>query len=637
MKLSELRLSDFGLFASRHFTLSSGVTLLSGANRSGKSLAYRALYSALANRLPEGMTADGDAPPAVAVKLEGVEGAELVERVFRDDPDSSDEPLTGIPTNLLLKAGFWSDGGLLALSPEELAATLRQLSLLDGSDDASPLPQLQREYRGLTSRDPWGGQSNKPGELEQIRERLAEIEFLWEERLDALKRLGALSAESEAVVSSGDTPQPVSESPLVLEKTEDKQSTTEPLCEDSPVEPAPQTVVTFDGEQDWSDGFDDELREIDPRKVRERLWTVQKEAAALRQELVSVPSLSPMLPSFLTLLFLLLSGLLGVFQHDLWQAAGMAGGALILCTWAVFVFLSRNKGSELAGLRERLGAAEAERESLLQELDRLDEQRRYGSSEEIDDEPQGEVTAQPLPVDDVPLPVDDLEQDQAGQDEVAATPPKMSYWQQRRRLLSEVSDLRALEMEGESLRYREQQLMTRIKVLTTAIEMLLQAEENFSGDRRVALAAGIGRQLQDLLPESGLSCELSPSWQLQLKESNGELPLSQQQLSRGEKTLLSLAIHLSLLEQSTSIPLPLIADDLLDGLQLDLRDQALKVLGRFSSSHQLILTSRDPELRTRGASLGWHLIGLDGAAPVKKTKPPVTPERSEDEQQLHLL
>jgi len=638
MKLSELRLSDFAHFTARQFGLQPGVNLLVGENRSGKTMVMRALYSAFANRLPEGLRSREGAPPAaVAVKLEAAGSSHLVERVFDGSAEQDAGALKGLPLALLLHAGFWSEGGLLALSQDELAALLRRLSLDAGETEHSPLPQLQNEYRRLTARDPWGTDGDQPGELEQVRERLAEIELLWEQRLDSLKLLGSLQAEAHAA-----TAVPHAVAPQLLAELEEEAESPEPESK-SPgpgtfIHEPPVAATLTVGDDDWPDFPSDDARESDPRKVRERLWAVQKEAAALRQELVSVPSLSPLLPSVLTLLFVLLSGALTLFHSDLWQAASLSGMALILCTWAVFAFLARNKGQELGRLRERLSAAEGERESLLQELDRLDEQRRYGSCEQADDEDpeesEAKAPAPEFPDNEVNAPDETMELSDPAP--VAESAPKLSPWQQRRRLLSEVSDLRSLEMEGETLRFREQQLVTRLQVLATAIEMLLQAEEGFSGDRRGALSAEINSQLQALLPDGGLRSVLSPGWQLQLTRADEALSLSM--LSRGEQTLVSLAMHLALLKISPSPSLPFFADDLFDDLQHDLRENALKVLGGFANTHQLVLAGRDPELSGRGVSLGWNIIALDESPrPPRKTKKPSTPERSEDEQQLHLL
>ena len=640
MKLIELRLSDFAHFTSRQFSLQPGANLVTGANRSGKTVFIRALEAAFAERLPDTFrNSTAGQPAAVAVKFENAGGAQLLERVFDGTPEEVATSLAEVPLALLLHAGFWREGGLLALAPDQLAALLRRLSLAGAEAETSPLPLLQHEYRRLTARDPWG-EDGEPGELEKLRERLAEIEICWEQRLEALKLLGTLQAE--APPAAAEAPAEVLLTPPKVEASVATPSAETPLPDfETHTEQPVNNVVLSVGDDDWPEALCDDARESDPRKVRERLWAVQKQAASLRQELVSVPSLSPLLPSVLTLLFVLLSGALALFQRDLWQAAGLSGAVLTLCTWAVFAFLSRNKGSELGRLREQLTAAENERESLLQELDRLDEQRRYGASDETDDalsdynDSDSEVAERA----DTPLSLP-VAQEPAPETEPSASEdlPRVSPWQQRRRLLNEVSDLRALEMEGETLRYREQQIVTRLKVLTTAIEMLLQAEDGFGGERRTALSGQINRQLQALLPGSALQCELSSGWQLLLTDTSVERPLTPQMLSRGEKTLLSLALHLALLTVSGAPQLPLFADDLCDDLQQDLRDNALKVLNRFSQTQQLVLTSRDPDLLKRAASLGWTIISLDESdRPPRATKQTSSPERSDDEQQLHLL
>ncbi len=631
MKIRDLRLSDFARLDSRQFTFQPGINLLCGGNSSGKSSLVRALGAALSDRLPDGyQNSEGKAPPAVALRVDTQSGEQLIERVFvPDEAASPGAQPWGNPT--LAAAMIWEDGGLLSLPAESLRLLLRQLALVEDQADARILPHLQAEYRRLTARDPWGDERPSSGELEQVRERLAEIELHWEDRLAALKQLGALrdvlpDAAPEASVEAVST---------VVEELP-KES----LPESSEVDvPGAHVPVVIDGDEfDW-DTDETNSTPSDPAKVRERLWAVQKEAAALRHELVAVPSLSPLFPSVLTALFAVLGIALASFHRDLWQAAALAFAALSLCTWGVFAYLARNKGGELASLRERLGQAEREREALLQELDRLDEQRRYGPRD--DAEPPRLHPEQTQ--DDTPEPVEEgCEVDAATPDnQVAADMPQpVSAWQRRRQLLAQVSDLRALEMEGETLRYREEKIVTRLKVLTTAIEMLLQAEDQFSGARRTELGEAINRHLSHLVADPPVTVSLGSNWQLELFSSVEERALGLRELSRGERTLVSLALHLALIELcDEGGGLPLIADDLLDDLQREWRDGVIKGLERFAGTHQLILSSRDPELQTRALSHGWNVVSLDPgvSAPSTRKKPKGSPERSDDEQQLHLL
>jgi len=638
MKLSELRVSDFALFSSRNFTLQSGINLVAGGNRSGKTLVFQALQAALANRLPDGSIADEDmTPPAVSLEIEQQGNVLKLERVFGHSDDLAGSDIDDPALPVLLEAGFWQDGGLLNLSSDQLSRRLRILTLSGNQGDAQTLPPLQDEYRRLTSRDPWGEDREEPGELEHVRERLVEIEAAWEQRLSALKELGSLRTTELPRDKQPDS-SPVADDSSVNEGDFSLEDTDEVPPDHQPV-PSFADENVSDGfnntpDEEWDDpGFEVTPQE-DPPKVRERLWSVQKEAAELRQELVSVPSLSALLPIVLTLLFIVLGGTLVAFHRDLWQAVAMAGGGLILCTWAVYGYLARNKGSELGRLRERLARAENEREDLLQTLDRLDEQRRYGSGEdENDQEPVEETLSTP----EDPVPAEDVGDEMP---EATVSEPKVSHWQQRRRLLTEVSDLRALEMEGELLRYREQQIVSRLKVLATAIEMLIQAEDHFGGERRKKFNDTLNDFIQRLLPDSDIQVALSKNWHLQWLRDDGQRTAALHTFSRGERVLLSLATHLALIVMCGASTLPLIADDLFDDLHDDLRDSLIKVLKTFSATNQVIVTGRGADIRTRARTSGWHVIDLDKSTktPPKKPTPKTENEgSSDDEQQLHLL
>jgi len=634
MKIRELRLSDFARFEARQFSFQAGFNLLCGGNSTGKSSLVSALRAVLAGRLAEGYRQpDGASPPAVAVRVDTPAGEQLVERVFDGNLERGGASLPW-GSETLAEAMVWEEGGLLSRSADDLRRILRQLALVEDEVDAQVLPRLQEEYRGLTSRDPWGEGRDAPGELERVRERLAEIELLWEDRLEALKQLGALRDElpDGAVLSR---PEAVATPDVAAPPEESPEDLPDPP-EGNPPAHSPSEGAMFA----WDEG-DDVLPERDPATVRERLWSVQKEAAALRHELVAVPSLSPLFPSVLTALFALLALALMAFHRDLWQAAALAFGGLTLCTWSVFAYLARHKGGELAALRERLGRAEREREGLLQELDRLDEQRRYGSHDDDDAVPedhQAEASEAPL------SGHEDATGDPGGDDPSAGSeedqPPRIPLRQQRRQLLAQVSDLRALEMEGEVLRFREEQIVMRLKVLTTAIEMLLQAEDQFSEARRRELGEALNRYLGQLVAEPPVTVSLGSNWQLELFSPLEQRHLGVRELSRGERTLVSLALHLALIDLcGGENRLPLVADDLLDDLQREWREGVVKGLERFARTHQLVLASRDPELQTRAMTAGWHVVSLDSNAPRQSAKkaPKGGAERTDDEQQLHLL
>ncbi len=175
-------------------------------------------------------------------------------------------------------------------------------------------------------------------------------------------------------------------------------------------------------------------------------------------------------------------------------------------------------------------------------------------------------------------------------------------------------------------------------MLTTAIEMLLQAEDHFSGERRARLNETFNRYVEKLLPESGLRGSLGKTWQLQWVRGEERRPVTLSMLSRGERVQVSLALHLALLEMCERAALPLVVDDLFDDLQSAWRDASVKVLNRFAQRHQVIVTSRDHDIRTRALSSGWHVIDLDHSETAPKPKPETASERSsDDEQQLHLL
>ena len=639
MKLSELRLSDLALFRSRHVTFAPGVNLVSGSNSRGKTVLLKALRCLFSGQLDHSLACqECTSSPAVAVRFDHAGVEKLVEQVFDNDGAEIPPELTDFPAELMKRGCFVLEGGLTALPGDQLGSALRRLCLAKELDDSLIIDALQAEYRLLTAHNPWGDDRHAAGELEQIRERLAEIEREWDERLESLKQLGTLRQREKKQASEEDSER-LSDKPVQPASVEAVPETVSPADDDDSFGDFVEESIALEPAS-WTDDEVDDLAHKDPRQTRERLWQVQKEAAALRQELVSVPELSTLLPVVLTLLFLLLGGALAMIYRELWQAVAMAGGGLIVFTWAVFVFLSRNKGSELNRLRENLSRVEGEREILLQDLDRLDEQRRYGSANDFNDEADDDSDAPAVSAESLVEQVeesDEVSQEMAQSEEIA---PQESLWQQKRRLLAEVSDLRALEMEGEVLRFREQEISYRIKVLTTAIEMLFQSEDRVSGKRRIQLGETLNRYVGDLLPGVELAVSVSKNWKLEILRGGSDQPSPFSSLSRGEQRLVTLALHMALLELSGELGLPLLVDDLFDEFDPSRRDGVSKVLEDFSLRHQVVFSSREPDMLTRALSRGWHVISLDDGPHTTKPKPkqkPTAEERSDDEQQLHLL
>ncbi len=80
--------------------------------------------------------------------------------------------------------------------------------------------------------------------------------------------------------------------------------------------------------------------------------------------------------------------------------------------------------------------------------------------------------------------------------------------------------------------------------------------------------------------------------------------------------------------------LPVLLDEPLASFDRGHFGEALKLLERFGTEHQVILCSRDEQLLKRGTRDRWQLISLDndGAAPTSSL-----PERNDDVGQLHLL
>ncbi len=652
MILRSLELGHFGPFSSGTWEFRRGMNLVHGPNEAGKSTLVSAVLATLfGSSDPEGVRTWGwEGPWRASLVLEGEGETVRLERDFgegrlllrrTDDlyrelspfeaPSPEGEegaPRETIAPELSRLLGFSSPDlfrallvlGQGSLSPrfgEGVAPRLRALlGGYGGVDSEEVLSALEAEYLDL------GAKGSQGGQIGALRDRLGELEELWQGKIEPLKELGEVRREAaELAASLGMDPG----SATVHERGAGPLSPA--LRPPDPTRPA--SAVPEAG------GLVGEAR-----RTRERLLRLQREAAALRQDLIDHPGTPVLFPAVLTAVFLVLGAGLGLIRSDLWLGALGGAGFLSAFAWGVHLFLSGTKRGELRGMKERLGRLEIDREQTLARLESLDEQLRDEGlpisaagldalAGAPDVPPRGEGTS-PKGGGGACAPGRGTLSPPAG------GPLALSRLLERSEgLCAEVADLRRIELEGERLRALEQQLLRRRRVVATARELLSQATAEFGASHQDRFAAGLGRHLGRMTSGRHPEVRLDGDWSLHLRGSDRQWhPL--EAFSRGTRDAAWIALRLSLIDLlGKGRTLFLLVDDSLASLDQARRDEALRLLEQVAARHQVILFSHEESLLKRAARSGWHMVVLNDQTPVPTRKPP--PERSDNDRQLHLL
>ena len=201
-------------------------------------------------------------------------------------------------------------------------------------------------------------------------------------------------------------------------------------------------------------------------------------------------------------------------------------------------------------------------------------------------------------------------------------------------LQGELGNLQQIEEEGEQLKEREATLLRRRDALAAAYQMLAEAVDEFRRTYLERFAAEIGRYLGLLTAGRYQQVRLADDFSLFLPGRGKEWqPVSS--FSRGTNDVVYFAVRLALTRQlANGLPLPLLLDDPLVNLDKPRLVEALKVLERLSSEHQIILFSHDERLLKRAARDRWNVVTLDDQG---GTAPLAAQEGKDDGKQLSFL
>ncbi|AMV72162.1 AAA family ATPase [Desulfuromonas carbonis] len=610
----------------------------------------------------------------------GATRADYLERLVR---------LFGVADEELFRASlFFGQGALGFGGGEGFAARVR--SLLTGAVDTDyqeVLSTLGDEYFALTRINPWGRDRAKDRQLEILRAELAELE---QRQADAARHLAA-AAELHGRIGE------LREN-LTQERSDHEQgrqylawahqqwrrigageATAVP-----PVVPSADVAALLKEREglrrDYRQtGLPDPIpSELPPLLetadgIRQELVTIGSEATRLRQAQLKLPRLPWVaLGSISAIAILLALSAAWLFPDWLWAVLATVAGVLGTC-WGLLL----RKGATTRRRRQELEKegreVEAEREAAQERLAALDEAfealglspsavevarmqknleraRRIGEQlQAIENELQlrsapaspgsaAVVAASPAPPANL-LPLAELPEAEGrlealGRQIAEHEAELLRLVEAEAALQGELLAAEQLDAEIARRRSEEAQLLRRRDLLALSIDLLAGAVEEYHQEHFNRFAEELGHSLR--LVTGGryaeVRCHDDFSFSLRGK-GNSWQPL--ERFSRGTIDACQLAVRLALTRRlARDRHLPLILDDPLVNLDRFRMAEALKMLERLSSEHQVILFSHDEQLLKRAARDRWHVIPLEETRGIP---PQSSQERSDDSGQLHLL
>jgi len=420
--------------------------------------------------------------------------------------------------------------------------------------------------------------------------------------------------------------------------------------------------------------------------IRKEMVTLQAEASALQQELVKHANPAFKRPALITVAALLISLLAalfgGAFKLPLWVLAGL----LTVVFWGLHLWRCFNLGGRRKDLQEQLQIVERRRDEARDrridlsnrlevrglssspiELVRMQKnleshQQLLGqvrevesalqvldNSENLSEEKElltrelavlGERMEQAKPLRQKELlSVEELpqaeEQLQQLRETIRQNEQKLLDLTRREAALQgELSNLQQIEEEGEQLKEREAALLQQRDALAVAYQLLSEAVDEFRRTYLERFAAEIGRYLGLLTAGRYQKVRLGDDFSLSLP-GRGRDWRPVQSFSRGTNDAVYFAVRLALTRQlANGMPLPLLLDDPLVNLDQQRLAEALNVLERLSSEHQIILFSHDERLLKRATRDRWNVVTLDDPGGSTAT---VAQEGRDDGKQLSFL
>ncbi len=738
MILRSLELKGFGKFEEASFEFRRGMNLIAGPNEAGKSTLMEAIPAALFGlrekerfkpwgkhgisqtslvlngrdrtlRIERDILSDRvtlteqDELYQTLYSFEGKaaplgrssERAEYIDRLF--------EHLGFAEEEIFRSSLFFGQGSLAILDRGGLTARIK--SLLSGSDEIDydqVLDSLSRDYFSITRANPWGKDKTKDRELDEIRTRMEALELQWREAGEGLQEIHRIRERMEELKKSIETDQAEfakgerylgyirrryhsEEKEKLLQKNYGRLARqTEKISELKQRREKIEKELSTTG---LPHRIPDDLLHIlsEAEKVRLDMVGLQKESAALREQLLQrrPPSWLPFAAVSLILLFA--CGVLSGFLRENLTVIFSIAGAAALAVWIPFFIRLSREQSEQSRIKGQAQAIEGRREEaqarmatlddrfeavglspsaveivkmqknlprhqdLLSELNRIESALHALDEGEIMTREKEEVTRDLAVLDErrekeeplhtspalspEDLPEAQRKLEELGEDIQNREKELLELARREAALAGELGDLRKIEEEGEQLRERENFLVRRKRALAAACELLTETVQEFRRSYLDRFASRIGEYLEITTRGRYGEIRLEEDFSIFLKDRGGTWRPAER-YSRGTIDALYFAVRLALTGHlSRGRRLPLLLDDPFVNFDQLRRAEALKILERLSSEHQVILLSHDENLLRTAARDRWHVISLN--RPL--TKPPREEQRSDDAGQLCFL
>lgn len=506
------------------------------------------------------------------------------------------------------------------------------------------------------------------GEVEAVRRRLAELERLWFDTRNALgegRELSGKIADLEAAIAADRDDFARGERCLAAVSCEAQPAAPPATDRESRRQQLERELAKTGLPRQMPADLPPVLVQAD--EIRQEMITIQKEAADLRQQLLKRPAPSWRPAVAVTLLSGLLAGVLS-WAHPAWLAAGLSVGALAtVLGWASYLWRAGRERQERGRLKGPLRVLEERREEAQSRLAGLDERfSRFGLSPSAVEivrmqknlerhlrllqelagvEGAAVETLNPAGAEATALAVSPEGPSSLSGEEFAEVQARLAALGESleirqgelQELYRQAADrdrlqesLRGIEEEGETLRQREAELVSRLAASSPVV-----AAASCTRIDPAQLAAEVGQALAVMTAGRYAAVRLGEDGACSLRGEDGEWhPL--EHFSRGTVESFCFALRLSLGRQlSGERCLPLILDGALTGFDQIRQSDSVKLLERLASEQQVILLCRDEGLRKRAHRERWHAISL---AAEKVQKPSRSQERrNDDDGQLHLL
>lgn len=597
---------------------------------------------------------------------------------------------------------FFGQGSLEVATDKEVASRIKAvLSGFAEVDYDRVLSSLNDDYFTITRHNPWGKDKAKDRELEEVRQRMAELEQRWYEARSRRQRQDEL--QGQIAEQSGELTAMRNEQ-VALRRSLDQLRKKLRLEEQGAVlkrdfSRVEKTTCKVDGLENERQNLLRELarcslpRELPPElphwlgeaeSIRKSLIGLQGEATAIQQQIDLLGSPPWKSTVILSALLLLISGTIGWMSPLYLRTALLIGGAATALLWGYCLTRMLKLNTACSQQLGRLGEVENRRGSVQQQLSEIEELFRHRglpasavemvkmqknlerhqqlsqrlkeveSALQVLDHPEELASERQNLTRELVVLAERMEQEHVTEGAVNLSSPdeierrlqflEGSISECERQLLDltllEAAaragsvDLLSIEEEGENLREREVRLDRRREALALGFDLLNETVAEFRRTYVDSFAVDIGRYLHQVSRGRYDAVRLQDDFtpELQVRENEWR-PLGH--FSSGTGDAVYLAVRLALTRHLTrGRHLPLLLDDPLIHFDRQRLSEALKLLERIGSEHQLLLFSHSESLFKKADREGWHVVSLEDFRPQVPIK---TKEKESDDGQLYLL